>query len=104
MEETKPIFSTGNKHSASCGQPPSIVGGKGRQYCGYFENEYGEQAVFVYDSKSQTGTLWMGDYGWENAVPVKDGVVEELVLNEAEALWLKACWLAASATVTQNPE
>jgi hypothetical protein len=63
-----------------------------------FENEHGEQAVLTYDRQSGTGTLWMGDSSWENPIAVEDGVALGVVLNEAETLWLKACWLAATAT------
>jgi hypothetical protein len=53
--------------------------------------------VFVYDHAAQAGTLWMGDAGWERSSPVIDGVARDFVLDKAEALWLKACWMAATA-------
>lgn len=53
--------------------------------------------MFVYDHATQTGALWMGDAGWEQSSLVIDGEARDFVLGEAEALWLKACWLAATA-------
>ena len=97
MGNQKPVFQVGNKHGASCGEPPHIDGNQKGCYHGYFENEHGEQAVFAYDYEAKNGTLWMGDNGWGNPVPVVAGEAKELLLNEAEALWLKACWLAATA-------
>ena len=99
MESKTTIFSVSNKHiaAAGSGEPPRIDGNTQGRYHGYFENEYGEQAMFVYDRQTGTGNLWMGDYGWEHAIAVVDGVAQDLILNEAETLWLRACWLAASA-------
>lgn len=44
-----PLFQVGNHHSANCGPPPHIHDVGANQYLGYFENQYGEQAVFIYD-------------------------------------------------------
>jgi hypothetical protein len=92
------VFSVSNRHVADSGEPPRIDGDTKGRYYGYFENEHGEQAVLTYDRQSGTGTLWMGDSSWENPIAVEDGVALGVVLNEAETLWLKACWLAATAT------
>jgi hypothetical protein len=66
------------------------------QYVGYFENGYGEQAVFVFDRSARSGKLYLGDAGWQRSHVVIDGIAADLVLNEPELLWLRACWLAAS--------
>lgn len=97
MSEKASLFSVGKHHAAGSGQPPHVVGDTAGRYRGYFENEHGEQAVFVYDYQAQKGTLRLGDAGWERAFPVSDGRAPDLILNEAEALWLRACWLAATA-------
>ena len=34
----------------------------------------------------------------ENTIPVVEGVAQDIVLDEAETLWLKACWLAAATS------
>ncbi len=92
-----PIFFVSNKHVADSGQPPQIDGDVKGCYHGYFENEYGEQAIFVYDYKARMGTLWMGDAGWDSPAQVVDGGAVDLVLSQAEQLWLQACWEAAIA-------
>jgi len=38
----------------------------------------------------------MGDAGWNDAYPVVDGRAEGIILNESEAAWLRACWLATA--------
>lgn len=88
------IFSVTNHHVPGCGTPPRIDDAAPGQYRGYFENEYGEQAVFVYDRTMQQGTLYLGDAGWETAYRVRDGVVPGLILSQLEQAWLRTCWTA----------
>ena len=85
-----------NHHSGTAGTPPRIADVDTNRYIGYFENVYGEQAVFVFDHSSRTAMLYMGDAGWEIGHRVVDGVAPDLILNEAEQLWLRACWQAAT--------
>ena len=93
-----PIFTVTNYHTENCGTPPRIDDSAPNCYRGYFENEYGEQAIFVYDRTTHQGTLYLGDAGWERQYPVVDGTVTELILGVSEALWLAACWKAAIGT------
>jgi hypothetical protein len=86
-----------NRHSAEAGTPPRIVALDADQYVGYFENGYGEQALFVYDRDAGTGRLYLGDAGWETAHAVINGA-PDLVLSESELLWVRACWQAATGT------
>ena len=74
----------------------SIVGDDPDCYHGYFENEYGEQAVFVYNGRTKTARLWQGDAGWEEPCDVVDGRAEGRILTPSELLWLKAVWQAAT--------
>ena len=53
--------------------------------------------MFVYDQADQTGELRGGDLGWDTVIPVWDGRAS-IVLGEAEAMWLRACWAAATDT------
>jgi hypothetical protein len=94
-----PLFSVKNHHIESCGKPPSITDGDGPRYRGYFENEYGEQAIFVYDWQKREGTLYLGDAGWEKPYRVvAPGRAEGgLVMGAEERAWLAACWAAATA-------
>jgi hypothetical protein len=92
-----PLLQVGNHHTAASGPPPHIDDRSPSQYLGYFENQHGEQAVFVYDRDSNHAVLYLGDAGWETPHAVVDGDVPDLVLSEAERLWLRACWQAATA-------
>jgi len=90
------IFTVTNHHAEKCGSPPRIDDSALNCYRGYFENERGEQAIFVYDRATRHGTLYLGDAGWEQPYPVVDGTVTELNLGINEALWLATCWKAAT--------
>jgi len=92
------LFQVTNQHGEACGVPPQID----EQtfpgvYLGYFENQNGEQAVFVYDYEQERGTLSVGDAGWDHAYDVVDGKIAGLMLNRPEQLWLAACWEASGA-------
>ncbi len=89
------IFNVSNRHSAKMGTPPQIDGDVQNRYYGYFENELKEQALFVFDYETRTGTLWMGDAGWDKSFRVVDGKVPELVTSINESLWLRLCWETA---------
>jgi hypothetical protein len=93
------VFQARNKHSTDAGRPPQIDANIRKRYHGYFENEHGEQAIFVYDYEVKEGTLWMGDAGWEKAFKVIDARVPELVLSRNEALWLYNCWITATGKI-----
>jgi hypothetical protein len=95
--DDRPLFCVRNHHIAECGPPPHIDDLRPNQYLGYFENQYREQAVFVYDRDANHGVLFLGDAGWETQHAVVDGGVPDLVLSETERLWLRACWQSATA-------
>jgi hypothetical protein len=92
----RPILRVTNHHAETCGAPPSIDDSNPDCYLGYFENEYGEQALFVYDRGRRAGTLHLGDAGWDRPHPVVDGAVPDLVLGPTERAWLTTCWQAAT--------
>lgn len=95
------IFHVTNHHVASAGKPPEIDDADRGCYHGYFENEHGEQAIFVYDYRAGKATLHLGDAGWEEAYEVVDGTARNLVLADTEHRWLQACWAAATAFGTR---
>jgi hypothetical protein len=97
MADKQHIFSVDNKHKPNAGQPPQIDGNVKSKYYGYFENEYGEQMIFVYDHALKLGIVWVGDAGWEKSYKVVDGLVPELMLSDKEETWLQVCWNAATA-------
>ena len=92
-----PLFQVRNHHSATCGTSPHIDDLRPNQYLGYFENQYGEQAVFVYDRDSNQALVYLGDAGWEIQHAVVNGTAPDLILSQPELLWLRACWQAATA-------
>jgi hypothetical protein len=96
-----PLFAVRNHHSAECGTPPRIDDSSPSQYFGYFENQHGEQAVFVHDRDSGQGIVYIGDAGWDTPHAVVGGVVPDLVLSETERLWVRACWQAATANAKE---
>jgi len=90
-----PLFIVSNHHGPDAGVPPTFTGDDPHVYHSYFENYYGEQALFVYERDTQKAVLWCGDAGWQPS-PVRDGRVEGLLLSAAEQLWLQACWQAVT--------
>ena len=97
-----PLFQVPNHHAASCGPAPRIGDVGANQYLGYFENRYGEQAMFIYDHDTHKAVVYLGDAGWETPHAVVDGAVPDLILAEAERLWLRACWQATAANHTEG--
>lgn len=91
-----PLFHVRNKQSAASGEPPSIDGNTPGRYHAYFENAQGEQLIFVFDREAKTGTLYHGDASWDHPCLVEEGMCPDLVLDDVETLWLRACWLAAT--------
>src|SRR5690348_11679600 len=96
----KPLLSVHNRHIDGCGAPPFVTEKPG-QDIGYFENQQGEQAIFVFDRAAQAGTLWLGDCGWETSHQVIEGQVASVVLPETERTWLRTCWEAATGQQVQ---
>lgn len=93
---SKPLLTIPNRHTDDCGHPPNIVDDDPDVYIGYFANAYGEQWVFQYNRASRQGSLRGGDAGWDEVHEVRDGVAAGLILSRDEALWLAACWSAAT--------
>jgi len=52
----RPIFSVTNRHTDACGTPPAVDDSEPNRYLGYFQNEHGEQAIFVYDRIDVVGS------------------------------------------------
>jgi hypothetical protein len=96
------LFSVTNHHCPDAGQPPVIDDTRPRQYRSYFENEFGEQAIFVYDYTTEEGILYMGDAGWENPVAVDEGRAKGLIVSDSEQFWLLGCWMAATRTILER--
>jgi len=97
MSDRSVILQIANHHAPACGTPPRIEERPG-QYLGYFENEFGEQMIFVFDRGTEMGLLYAGDAGWETPHKVVGGVAPKLAMRSDERLWLWACWEAATAS------
>lgn len=93
-----PIFSVSNHHVPDCGTPPLINGDDTGRYHGYYENEFGEQFLFVYDRVTREAWLYGGDISWETPRKVDRGRVLSLVLSTKENTWLHLCWETATGT------
>ena len=94
----QPLFQVTNHHGEACGLPPQIDEQTFPDvYRSYFENQNGEQAIFLYDYEQERGILYLGDAGWDHPHDVVDGKVLNLMLNHPEQLWLSACWEASGA-------
>lgn len=81
-----------NRHAESCGLPPQVTNDKSNNYFGYYENNMGEQWIFVYDRDTKKAVLRGGDVGWEDKYEVRNGIAVGLILNQSEQNWLKVCW------------
>jgi len=90
------VLSVANHHTDACGSPPRLDELRHGCYLGYFENQHGEQAIFVFDRVTRAGTLYMGDAGWERPHAVVEAKVPGLILADDEQAWLSACWRAAT--------
>jgi hypothetical protein len=91
-----PILTAYNTHIDEGHAAPVFVDqGQVELYIGYFVSGLGDQWIYTYDYVTQRATLRGGDLGWGDAVEVMNGRAPELVLNEAEQLWVRACWTAS---------
>ena len=95
-----PLFIALNRHLPECGSAPSL---DDVSYSGYFENEHGEQAVFVYDKTKRQGTLWLGDISWEKPYRMNSST-PPVGLNEPERLWLDVVGPQQRRTRRQRPD
>jgi hypothetical protein len=93
------VLTVPNHHIRMCGKPPEL---QARNcYTAYFENHYGEQLVFQYDYRTKKGTLWHGDYSWEEPVKVMGGGTM-MILSEKERDWLRLVWGVATRGETKE--
>jgi hypothetical protein len=93
------VLTIPNRHTMSCGKPPDLKAGA--CYTAYFENNYGEQLVFQYDFESRKGTLWHGDYSWQEPAQVMGGGTT-MIMGEEEREWLRLVWRVATRHETRE--
>lgn len=93
------VLTVPNRHYECCGKPPELNAED--RYTAYFENDFGEQIVFQYDYRSKKGTLWHGDFGWNEPVPVMGGSTT-MIMNEGEREWLRLVWRIVTRNETKE--
>jgi hypothetical protein len=70
-------------------------------YVGYFANAYDEEIIFVQRRGEPTATVIRSDLAWKPiVVSMREGRMRadgigDLILDDAEAAWIHACWLAS---------
>lgn len=72
-----------------------------RDFVAYMPNEYGEQMVYVHPKDGEP-TLYHGDNAWQ-AARVDDAGSAELLMHDAERLFVRACWLASRGASLPAP-
>ena len=102
MANKKVILTIYNNHTDNCGEPPTVDNTDSNHYCGYLQNERGEQWFFPYDYGTGRGLLRGGDAGWDKNFAVVNGRAVGLILNIYEQQWLTACWNAATVLRKSN--
>jgi hypothetical protein len=101
-----------NKHVEDCGEPP-LFDFDDFSYVSYFENEHGEQSLFLYDSDEDEIIVYVADADWENPQILKGQWVLDnelpsededvgILLSSNEKLWLKACKNAIRPKIKYN--
>lgn len=83
------------------------------RYVGFYENEHGEQLIFLRERGKQP-KLYHGDYGWKPVPAVwpekqrlgslAPWVAGDLVLDQGEVLWLVSCLEASGALREERGE
>lgn len=97
----EPITTIENKHVEECGEPPQFDQDD-YSYISYFENEHGEQALFLFDDDENQAEVYIADADWETPqiIPARelDGMTPEKftaisrnLMAQEEKLWFKAC-------------
>ena len=87
------VFTIWNNHVGECNSPPDLSNANNKNYYGYYENQYGEQFVFVLNRKTGQASVYCGDADWGKAWPVVSEDVDVIVshiVREAQAKREKA--------------
>lgn len=89
-----PVMTALDHHPDSAPLASTVVADDGT-YVGYFEDEFGCQALFTYPRFRGPGTLRIGQRGWEREYPVDGGQANGVTLSRTAARWLRSCWAEA---------
>ena len=96
---SKPMFIAANAH-AECSGPPPQINANDYRFSSFFTNEHGEQWIFVYDEKTDTGIFRGGDIEWEEVRVASNAqeLLSKLIMSKAEQLWVQACFESLELT------
>ena len=90
----EPLLTLYNRHAAAAVEPPHLTNHDRTRYLAYFENEHGDQWLFVDDPASGTAVLRCGDADW-TAHTIRGPQDLPRSMTDAERAWATACWQAA---------
>src|SRR5512147_1683467 len=95
MTPVQPLITIYNRHSRDCGEPPQITNDDRSRYVGYFQNEHGDQWIFVDDPATGSATLRCGDAKWSTVYTIHGPQDLPHSITDSERTWILACWDAA---------
>lgn len=72
MTQESAVITIYNRHGSEGGEPPQITNADRFRSYGYFQNEHGDQWVFVDDPATGTATLRSGDARWGTVHTIRD--------------------------------
>ncbi len=98
---TIPMFPLHNRHGRDCGEPPHLTNNDHSRYYGYFENEHGDQWIFVDDPATGTAILRSGDRHWGTTHTMRGPKDLPPGMTDLECAWASACWHAAQFSMLQ---
>jgi hypothetical protein len=106
------ITSIENKHFEGCGKPPQFDFGE-YDYLSYFENQYGDQSMFLYDSEKNCVIVYIADAGWDKPQKIPGEYIIEnkrvpsdgdtgIMPDSSERIWLEACKTAVEPRIKRD--
>ena len=88
------VLTVPNHHGECSGKAPELVAEK-YFYTSYFENEHGEQLVFIYPKGGDRAILYHGGKNWDDSITLVPGGTLIIMLDADEKEWLLLCWKVA---------
>lgn len=96
MTSDQALLTIHNRHSQKCGEAPQITNDDRSRYIGYFQNEHGDQWIFVDDPATGPATLRCGDATWSTIYTIHGPGDLPNSITDTERAWILACWQAAT--------
>lgn len=70
-----------NKHIDGCDESPQFDYDD-YSYVSYFENEHGEQALFLFDDDEEHAEIYIADAGWKNPQVIPAHELRNMTIDE----------------------